>query len=562
MTRVIILLSILLSAAANSFAAAPPATIAGYPVEEALRLGERMYRQGLLPSGEPMQAIVQGDIPVDGSMFTCESCHLRSGLGSVEGTIITLPTNGADLYRDYPLGTEVLQTMRKQFADEFQKEPLRPAYTDESLATALLWGLDPAGRELDQAMPRYSLEAPDLEVMIFYLKNLSSKFSPGVDEATLHFATVVTDGVPPAQRETMLNMLKAYVQDHNAQSRHQETRAQKGIFYRLEFYTAYRRIDLQIWELHGEPQTWQAQLEEYYRQKPVFALIGGLAAGEWRPIHEFCEKLRIPNLFPLTDFPVISNTDWYTLYYSKGYYQEGEAAARYLRGTDPFRPVKVLQVFRDDLPGRYLARGFEETWKLVGQPAPENRILQDREKISAPFWKELIDTYQADIVLLWLPPEDLETINALAALPGRPKNVFVSSGRLQKAVFSLPAPVRDFVSITYPYDLPQDGFRKKLALKSWLNVKKIPLTDLELQGRIFFLNRMVTASLLYVRRDYYRERFLEGLDMMIDHNYMIPVYPNLSFGPAQRYASKGCYIVQLSEGEEPTLVKKSGWVNH
>ena len=34
--------------------------------EEMLLLGERMYREGILPNGEPMQAMVAADVPVDG----------------------------------------------------------------------------------------------------------------------------------------------------------------------------------------------------------------------------------------------------------------------------------------------------------------------------------------------------------------------------------------------------------------------------------------------------------------------------------------------------------------
>jgi hypothetical protein len=49
-----------------------------------------------------------------------------------------------------------------------------------------------------------------------------------------------------------------------------------------------------------------------------------------------------------------------------------------------------------------------------------------------------------------------------------------------------------------------------------------------------------------------RDRFLEGTAMMKDE-LMVPLYPRLSFGPGQRYISKGCYIVQLFEGQKPKI---------
>ena len=563
MMKIFLAICILLSLVMELAAAESPQMVAGYTADEALRLGEQMYRKGLLPSGDPIEATVQGDIPVDGIMFTCESCHLRSGLGSVEGTIITLPTNGADLYRDYPLGSEVVRPMRESFSNQYQNKFLRPAYTDDSLAEVILLGIDPTGRTLNEIMPRYDLDEKDMEIMVYYLKNLTVDFSPGVDEKTIKFATVVTDDVPDKQKKMMYEMLDAYVRDRNSQDRHQERRAREGPFYKLERYTAYRRIDLKKWELHGKPETWKSQLEDYYAKDKVFGFIGGISTREWTPVHEFCEQHKIPSLFPITDYPVISDSDWYTLYFSKGIYQEGETVARYLIGKNDFNSLKILQVIREkDINGEHLSQGFEETRKLLKQPPPETLILKKDTIIDNTFWQKLISSHTADIILLWLPPDDVKTIDALARNDGHPRQIFLSATQQKKAIFTLTEAVRNFTYITYPFELPQDGRIKKQAMKKWLQIRKISFSDMELQGKLFFLNRMLTGALTVMRRDYYRERFFEGIDMMIDQYYTVPVYPNMSFGPAQRYASKGCYIVQLNSGDNPQLVKKSEWVIH
>ncbi|HEY6096609.1 MAG TPA: hypothetical protein VIU83_01035, partial [Candidatus Deferrimicrobium sp.] len=49
----------------------PP--VPGFSREETVRLGERIYRDGILPSGDPLTALVPGGIRVDGTMFSCVS---------------------------------------------------------------------------------------------------------------------------------------------------------------------------------------------------------------------------------------------------------------------------------------------------------------------------------------------------------------------------------------------------------------------------------------------------------------------------------------------------------
>jgi hypothetical protein len=536
--------------------------VAGIPSHEALELGERMYREGLLPNGEPMRAFVQRDIEVMGTMFSCQSCHVRAGMGSTEGTVITLPTCGSWLHKPL-VGAEMSARSQARLPASFDAPPFRPAYTDRGVSRAIRLGKDPNDRVLNYVMPRYVLGSRDAEILVHYLNHLSAQWSPGVDDTTIHFATVVSEGVTAEDRQAMLGVLQAHVRDHNSQTRHDERRARGGPFYKEETYVPYRRYSLSVWELKGGPETWPQQLDAYYRKEPVFALLGGITAGDWSPIHEFCERNQIPCLFPITDYPVISDSNWYTLYFSKGYFQEGEAAARFLRRAEDIpRETAVVQVYRDERRGRALADGFDKARRKMRLPAAEKLALAADATVDRAFWKDVVAGHQGSVLVLWLGADDLASIGELAAIEPRPPMIFASSSLLGGAVLSLPVEVRGFTFLTKPDSFPEDEKRARLATKSWLGAKRLPVTNFEIQSKMYFLGGMLTGSVNMMRDDFYRDYFFDIVDMMRDQYYVIAVYPRLSFGPGQRYASKGCYIVQLTGGEEPTLEKRSDWVVH
>ena len=537
--------------------------VAGLPADEAMKLGERMYREGVLPSGEPMMALVSEDIEVDSTMFSCSSCHLRSGRGTLEGTVITLPTCGSWLYKPL-VGREMKQISQERLPAAFDPPPFRDAYTDKLVARAIWTGKDPNGREFNWVMPRYKMSTTDMEILVHYLKNLSATFSPGVDETTIRFATVVSDGVSPEDRSAMLEPLNAHVRDHNSQVRHNEKRARSGPWEMEEMYSGYRRYSLAVWELKGDRSTWPAQLEAYYREEPVFALLGGIVTGEWAPIHSFCERHQVPCLFPITDHPVISETDWYTLYFDKGSYQEGDAAARFLRRVDgPARDAPVVQVYRDSPAGRDAAAGFAAARSSMGLPAATEVLVTPGQVVDAAFWSRLAADHPGAVLALWIEPADLAEAAVLAAANPTPSLIFVSEGLLGARLTELPGEVRPFTFITYPGALPEDVGRSGLAVTSWLRAKKIPVTNLEVQAKMYFLGWTLTELVHMMRDDYYRDYFLDLADMMRDETYSVAaVYPRVSFGVGQRYASKGCWITQFDESDPPKLVKRSNWVVH
>lgn len=548
---------------ADAVVDANPDSIAGYARGKALKLGEDMYRRGILPTGEPLRAIVQDDIPVTGTMFTCESCHMRSGLGSIEGTVITLPTSGPRLFK--PLTAAELNDdfLRAVFKDKTFLSIRRPAYTDETLAIALRDGADPSGRKLNAAMPRYLLEDRDMEILIFYLKNLSATWSPGVTETTMHFATIITDEVNSRDRKSLLGPLEWFVRAKNARADYQR-RKTAGRQFVEEMDRAYRLWNLSVWELKGPPETWRIQLEAYYRQEPVFAVLSGISTRGWAPIHAFAEEHGIPCLFPVTDLPVISETDWYTLYFSKGLVQEAVAAAQFIEGLPEATPdTSVLQVFGADPESAVLAQTFREYRVKQGRAKPVDLVIGADRPLSREAADSMLTEHKSPIVLLWTGRSAPASAEILMQGSRKPKMIFMSSTQLGDAVYAVPEGIRKSVYLTWPYQLPGEIRKGAFSFMNiWLKPQDAASMNRTVATKAYFTGNILVEALMHLKTNFYRDYFLDVISMIKDQTSKIPVYPRLSFGPGQRYASKGCYIVQLSEGPSPEIVRRSEWVVH
>ena len=540
---------------------AKPELIGGVTPQEALRLGEKMYREGILPSGKPMQGMMQGDIPVEGDKFTCSNCHQRSGFGGLEGTVRTLPIDGARLYS--PMSTFKGMPLKKQAVAQKEAEGYyRPAYTDETLAKAMRTGEDPTGKQIFKTMPTYFLNDNDMAILVYYLKHLSTGREPGVTDTGLKFATVITDEVAKEDREAMLGPLQNFISNWRI-SKDMEFMVKKEAFIQEGTSTGEKKLSLDVWELKGPEESWRAQLEEYYKKAPVFALLGGITTKEWAPIHQFCEDHEIPAVFPITNFPVISETSWYTLYLSKGFFQEGEAAARYLNTReDLLKDMSIVQVFRKDRAGLALSKAFQETWLGLLRKAPENVSLEQGQTLNADFWKKLAEKHKRAVVLMWLDANDFPDLDRLAKDHSNPEIIFASTSLLGKRMYALPDKARGSVYLTYPYTLPQNAGNYKPQMEAMLKNSGGSNANQFIEYKILSLRMVVNGPIARMRNYIYREFFFEIMDDLTDLSIVPAPYPRLSFGAGQRYASKGCYIVQVGEGPQPGLVSRSEWVIH
>jgi hypothetical protein len=396
-----------------------------------------------------------------------------------------------------------------------------------------------------------------MAVLVAYLKALSNDYSPGVSKNSINFATIIAEGVPVEQVSAMMEPLEAFAKSANKQQEAFE--AQQVKLRETPREPTYRRVKLVRWLLKGNQDTWRSQLEEYYRQEPVFALLAGISPNGWQPVHEFSEANRLPCILPSTEFPVVSQTDRYTLYFSKGYFQEGEAAAHYLLSQEaPLQSKKLVQLVSSSPQGKALADGFTRTVTSQGQPQPITFQLPDSQQEAAEFIRQIMEKENPELLVLWAGAEALQHISGLADTKKPLPLIMMSAGYLGANLRNIPEQLRDSTYLTYPYRLPQDDLRYERFLQPLDKNGKMTDEIRVIKSRTYSALKVMTQALRELKGDFYRDNLFDVIGMMQDIEF--PLYERLSFGPGQRYASKGCYIVQLSRGEQPELVKKSEWV--
>ncbi len=482
--------------------------------------GFQLYDQGRNAAGEPVPAIVQGDIEADSLQLTCTSCHGRSGLGSIEGGRLVPPVRW-----------QYLMERGTNYGGH------RPRYDREGVLRAIREGVGPAGKPLDGLMPRYRLSDEEGEQLLAYLESLTAEMSPGVTPTTLELATVIAPDAEPAQARAMLDVLERYIADKNAQSRGESRRRAVDRKELRVMYKGYRDWKLNVWRLEGRPESWGRQLAANYAAQPVFALLSGIGR-DWRPVHEFCEKERVPCLLPNTDLPVVDQKNEWTVYFSEGLHLEAEIiAAQFGASAAP----RILQVLRAGEPAEQAAAGLDRAAALHGWPAPATERLAAVDRPDAAWLSRRAEAAKADAVVLWLGPDDLARFDG-AKLAAR---VFVSGSSLGPHGAAPRLAARE-ASLVQPFAVGAVHDERFRRTELWIKAKGIAPGDQRIQDQTLFACMLLGENLRHLLDHFYRDYLLEKFDHDSSNVGYTAFYPRLTFGPGQRYLSKGAWVVPLS----------------
>lgn len=518
-----------------------------------VQAGRALYWEGRTAVGTPLAAVASGDVRASGQNFACVNCHRPSGLGASEGNKFVLPISGPllfsprELNRNRVFGKLFHETRSAEFMARMKQGHMRPAYSDATLAHALRTGMDPTGRALDRVMPRYDISDRDLVNLTAYLRTLSARPDPGVDATTLHIATVVSDTADPAQREAMLQVMRAYIDRWNLALRNDRSRGQFSPYYHSDFVGEYRRWQLHVWELHGAPDTWAEQIARAYRTQPVFFVAGGLVDGPWQPMADFCDRERVPCLFPNTELPRTTHaTDGYSFYFSRGLELEAEVLATHLGRT--VAPGKSLaQIHVNDLHGTTPARAFAATLKsrfpTVGLTSIE---VQDAPALAAAVQRLATEHPDIGALAIWPGRNARAVVTALRELGPVPIPLALPSEALALWTGGHPGAAAPAVSgkvlFTYPYEPHPASHPRSYVVHAWMRGQGIEVTHPRLQMQTYYTMTLAEDGLRSLVGDYYRDYFDEFVESEAESNLNPGTHPSLALGPGQRFASKGAFI--------------------
>lgn len=501
------------------------------------KVGKSIYQTGIGKNGNVITAVSAANTKLKGIKASCANCHRRSGFGSSEGGLLIPSITGNSLFNS-----------REFKYRELKKKSNRPitrkSYDKTSLKRAIQSGIDSNGRKLDLLMPRYNINENDMGNLISYLSTLGVKPAPGVSDKKIYFATIITPDASEKRKSAMLAVLNTYIKAKNSETRFETRRSSNSPWHKKWSYSAYRKWELNVWQLNGNKDSWEEQLNNFYKKQPVFAIVSGISSSTWQPMHDFCNTHEIPCLFPITRLPGKSkknknySSNSYSIYFSEGIALEAKAIAKHISNKkEEKRCGNIVQIIDSSEKTKTATNALIKQLENYGMSAQTLIITKNSPELEQ-YKRNNFSNNSASCLIHWVDnavlnnPSDLKNI----------KQIYITHNA--KIISDISA-LKSDIPIYYSTPLALEKNRKRHLLRTMIWAKKNKISPIieDVTANTYSAVTLMAKSVKHIRSHFSRDYLIERLEHLIDTTAFHSIYNRYSLGPNQRYASKGVYII-------------------
>lgn len=222
--------------------------------------GKAIYLRG--EGSSPVTAVTdaEGTLTIPATVLRCVNCHDYDGRGKAEGGVKPSNLQWAELTKTYATAARS-----------------HPPYTASTLKRAITMGIDPAGNELDRAMPRYRMSARDADDLVAYLQTLGHVTDPGLTDDAIRLGVLLSPDRARADvvREVVTGAF--------------ELLNRGGGMYG-------RRIDVRFATLPENTGARRDAVRKFLDDEQPFALVASSLLGAEEPLAALIEEREIPSL--------------------------------------------------------------------------------------------------------------------------------------------------------------------------------------------------------------------------------------------------------------------------
>lgn len=408
-------------------------------------------------------------------------------------------------------------------------------------------------------MPRYVFTENDYKQLHAYLNSLSIN-NEGVTDTTLHIATIIDNRASPEKIKTLLSTLETFISDLNSGTRRETERSAQAPIQKEWLFQGYRKIKLHIWRLSGEPDSWQKQLNSYYDKTPVFAVVSGISKDSWKNIDAFCNAREVPCILPNTKTPGFSDNNFYTLYFNAGPSNDASVIARYFH-DDVIANNEANSIIQLYDTSSYSEIASDTLREEIISNGKNNITSVSLEKISSKHDIEQYIKNKNTTIIIWSEKLDASLIEALSSNKNKIKSVFIpyylaTSTDIRKKLENIGIEVLT----SYPYVKPSSELRATIRSSLWAKSRKIDITEKAVYTNTFTAINLLIDAIKHVRSHFNRAYIIELLEHKLDNAVLTGMYPKLTIGPNQRYASRGGYIMNVPDDASLPLQPVTQWL--